>query len=491
LTAFVHALRTAWRSLAKSPGYATATVLILALGVGANAAIFSIVRTTLLGELPFRDADRIVRIYETYSNGEGRGSVSLPNYRDWRAEADSFEAMGAQWWSSRNLQGVDEPERIEVMESTASLFDVLGAKPALGRFFTENEERPEAAPTVVLTDRFWRRQFAADPGVVGRTIVLDGAAHTIVGVAPAPFRYPIYGKGVDAYLPHRPPPWAGRGSHYLGVLGRLRADVTLARATEQLELISTRLAKEHPEEQGGRSVELRTFAETVRGPVRQTLVTLFGAVGVVLAIACANLIGLALARAAARRRDVSIRAALGASRAQLAREFVAESALVAAAGVAAGALLAQLLLAVVRPYAAESLPNLGALELDGPAFLLLVALAGSTAVLFGLVPAWAVSSDAVGRDLVETSARTTAGRGRQRARRALVATQIALSVTLLVGAGLLLRTYFRLQATSPGFDKVGVLTLHLNPAKSVYEDAAVTPKLLAPLLERVRALPGV
>jgi predicted permease len=489
---FRPALRTAFRSLVKSPGYASATVLILALGVGANAAIFSIVRTTLLGDLPFPDGDRIVQIWETQAGSEGQSSVSLPDFLDLRAQADSFESTAALWFGNRNLQSGGEPERIEVLETTASFFEVLGVAPARGRFYTEAEELPGAAPAVVLSDRFWRRRFAADPGVVGGTVVLDGAAHTVIGIAPAPLRYPLSGVGVAAFLPHRPPSWAsGRGSHYLLVLAKRRADVSLERARMQLDQIAARIASEPGSAHAGRGIQMRALADQVRGPVRQPLLLLFGAVGVVLAIACANLIGLALARASARRRDVSIRAALGASRAQLAREFLAESALLAVGGCVAGALLAHAILVGVRTYAEATLPRLGTLELDGPVFLFLLALAAASAILFGLVPAWMVSRDALGRDLVETSARATGGRERKRTRQALVATQLALSVTLLVGAGLLIRSFFRLQATSPGFDRVGVLTLHLNPARTAYDDESVTPRLLAPLLERVRALPGV
>jgi predicted permease len=485
-------LRLAARNLARRPGYAAATIAILALGVGANAAIFSIVKATLLAPLPFPDSDRLVRIWETYSKGEGRGAVSLPNFRDWRAEADAFESMAAYWFSSRNVQGVAEPERIEVIESTASFFDVLGAQPALGRFYTAGEEQLEASPVVVLTDRFWRPRFAADPSIVGRTILLDGIAHPAIGVARAEFDSPVSGTAIQAYLAHRPLPWAeSRGAHYMSAIGKLRPGAALATGREQLERIAARLEREHPDQQTGRGVEVETLSGSIRGPVRESLVVLLAAVGLVLAIACANLVGLALARAAGRHREVSIRAALGATHRQLARELLVESLLLAAGGVAAGALVARALLALLAAHAAETLPRLAPIALDRSALLFLAAVGAGTGAIFGLVPAWSATREALGRDLVESSARTTAGRSRQRVRRALVAAQVALSVTLLLGAGLLVRTFLRLQATPPGFDRVGFLSLHLNPAKGIYEDATVTPKLLAPMLERVRALPGV
>jgi predicted permease len=491
MSAFVHDLRLSLRSLARQPGYATAVVAILALGIGANAAIFSVVHSILVRPLPYADSDRLVRIWETYSRGKGRGSVSLDNFRDWRAEADRFAALGAYWLGSRNLQGAGEPERLRVLESTASLWEVLGTEPLVGRLFREAEQT-EGVPVVVLSEGIWRRRFAGDPEIVGSTVLLDGVAHTIVGVVRREFRFPLYGDRPDLYLPHvvnggR----ADRGNHYLSVVGRLAAGADLDAARTQLESIAAWLEQEYPDAQIGRSVELQPLPESIRGPVRPLLLVLFASVAAVLAIACANLAGLALARAEAHRRDAAIRSALGASRAQLVRRHLAESALLALGGALGGALLAQALLALVRPIAAEILPDLGELALEPTTFSFLLAVAVATGIGFGLVPALAVAKEGVGRDLVEGGTRATGSRARQRARRVLVAAQVALTLTLLVGAGLLLRTFVRLQSTAPGFDRVGVVTLHLSPSRADRERGTLASGLLTPALERLRGLAGV
>jgi putative ABC transport system permease protein len=484
-------VRTAARTLAKSPGYAVATIAILALGIGANAAIFSAVHAVLLRPLPYPDADRMVRVWETYSRGKGRGTVSYENYRDWRAEADRFAALAAYWSGSRSLQGSGEAERLRALEATADFWAVLGARPLAGRFFTEAEEIDEQAQVVVLGEGLWRRRFGADPAVVGSTLVLDGRSHVVLGVLPARARYPLYGDAADLYLPHRKGPSSNRGNHYLSVLGRLREDADLDAARVQLEQIAARLERELPEAQTGRSVELRSLPEVIRGHVRPLLLVLFAAVGAVLAIACANLAGLALARAETRRRAFAIRAALGASRGRLVREQLVESALLVTTGAAGGALVARGLLAAVRPAAAAVLPDLGGLELDAAAFAFLLAAAAVTGIGFALAPAFAAGRDDVARGLAATAARVTGHGTRHRTRRALVAGQVALTLTLLVGAGLLLRTFLVLQATTPGFDRVGVLTVHLARASSEREPGTLAPTLLTPVLERLGATAGV
>ncbi len=487
----LHDLRLAARTLGRTPAFTAAALLILAIGIGANAAIFSIVHRVLVRPVPFDAPERIVRVWETYSNGKGRGSVSAPNFRDWRREATDFDAMAAYWPASRNLQDASEPERVEVLESTASLFGLLGARPVAGRLFEEREEAPGAERVALISEGLWKRRFAADPAAVGRAIRLDGTPHAIVGVLPASFRFPVYGERTEIYLPHVVSDAAQRGNHYLSVLARLRPGVDLASGRQQLEQIAARLAQAWPENQTGRGVELRTLDEAIRGPARPLLTLLFGAVALVLLIACANLAGLALARATARQRDVSIRAALGASRGRLSRELLLESLVVAAGGALLGAAVAAALLEALAPRAAEVLPDLGALRLDGATFGFLFLAAAGTGLACGLLPALAVSRLELARGLVEAGARSTAGRGRQRLRRLLVAGQVGLSLTLLVAAGLLLRTFFRLESTSPGFDRVGVLTLHLSPAAAPKGDGSLAGKLLTPVLDRVRALPGV
>ncbi|MFN7942926.1 MAG: ABC transporter permease [Thermoanaerobaculia bacterium] len=492
MSALLAEFRVALRSLARVPGYAIAVVAILALGVGANVAIFSVVHRELIAPLPYPDSDRLVRIWETYSHDAGFGTASAPNFRDWSARADSFAALAAYTAASRNLQGAGDPERLPALESTASLFSVLGARPIVGRLFTADDERPESSRVAVLAERFWRRRFGADPGVVGRPLVLDGVAHVVVGVLPDSFRYPTYGAKVDLYLPHLPGELAEmRGEHYLGVLGKLAPGVPIERGRKQLEEIAARLEMEYPDAQTGRGVRVLPLTEAIRGSIRPTLLLLFGAVGAVLAIACANLAGLALARAAARQREMSIRAALGASRFQVVRQLAVENLLLTAAGLVLAVAVARGLLAWLAPRVAQLLPDLGALRIDFAAFAFLLAIGGATGLLFGLAPTLALSRDQLARELVESGLRATGGRGRQRARRTLVTAQVALSTTLLLGAGLLLRTFFHLQGVSPGFDRVGVLTLHLSPDERMVANGTVGATLLAPMLDRLSALPGV
>jgi len=442
--------------------------------------------------LPYPESGRLVRIWETFSEGKGRGSVSLDNFRDWRSEADRFESLGAYWPGSRNLQVGAEPERLRTLELTASMWDVLRTRPIAGRLFAESDEVAGAAPVAVLSEGLWRRRFGGDPGAIGTSLMLDGVSHVVVGVVPASFRFPLYGDPNELYLPHvvnggR----ASRGNHYLSVVGRLRDGADLEGARAQMEAIAKRLEAEYPDSQTGRSVELRMLAESIRGPVRPALLVLFGAVVLVLLIACANLAGLAMARAEERRRDASIRAALGAARGQLVRRYLAEGLLLATAGAALGAVLAGGILAVVRPWAARTLPDLGPLAIDPATFLFLLGVAVLTALVFGTVPALALPTDRVARELVEAGTRNTAGRGSHRLRRALVAAQVGLSLTLLVGAGLLLRTFRNLSNTAPGFDKVGVVTMHIAPARSDRESGALTRELLDPIVERLEARPGI
>jgi putative ABC transport system permease protein len=324
MSSFGRDLRHAARSLGRSPGYAVAVVAILALGIGANAAIFSIVRTVLLRPLPFADSERLVRVWETYSNGKGVGSVSLPNFRDWREQARSFESMAAYFRGGRNLAGPGEPVKVAAIEATTELFDVLGVRPAVGRSFAADEGRPEAAPVVVLGERIWRERYGADPALVGGTIPLDGVPHTVIGLLPETFRYPVWGERVEIFLPLRAADeQAGRGNRYLTVIGKLRPGATREQAEGELAAIAGRLTVAHPESMTGRGIRMLGLAQNVRSFVESALQLLFAAVSVVLLIACINLAGLALARAAVRERELTLRAALGASRGRLLRGLLA------------------------------------------------------------------------------------------------------------------------------------------------------------------------
>jgi len=486
-------LAGAWRSLRRSPSYAAAVLVILALGIGANAAIYTIVHRVLLAPLPFPDADRVVRIFETYSRGKGRGTVSMPNFVDWRRESTAFETLALYHRASRNLQDRDAPERLGVLESNAALFEALGARPLLGRLFSAADESPEAPPVVVLSEGFWRRRFGGDRSAVGSRLTLDGVACDVVGVLPNELQFPNWNPTPELYLLHRPTAEtaAQRGSHYLDVLGKLRAGATIDDARKQLEQVSLRLESAYPDAQTGRSVQLVPLADSIRGEVKPTLRLLTAAVALVLLIACANLAGLALARGAQRRREISIRAALGASRRDLTVQMLVESSLLGIGGALAGTLVASAVIQLLKPAVAAVLPALGPMRVDLGTFALLLIAGAATGVAFGLLPALVSSGDDPGRDLLEATTRSTGGRGRQRARRLLVAAQIALSLVLLIASGLLLRSFLRLVATPAGFDRVGVLTVHLTPPQTTYEADTLAPRLLTPILRRLEATPGV
>jgi putative ABC transport system permease protein len=487
-------VRFGLRGLRRSPAFVTVAVLCLALGIGANAAIFSVVNAVLLKPLPYGDPDRLVQLNETFTwNGvEGTGSISYPDFVDWQAQATAFERIGGYVWGNVNLQGTEQPERLLSVAATADVFPVLGVRPALGRTFAPGEDRPGRDQVVVLSDALWRKRFGADPRIVGRAIALDGKPRTVVGVMPPAFSFPPRWR-TDVWVPlaadsnqvH------GRGRHFMFAVARLEPGVTLDRANAQLKAVAARIAAANPDDQAGRSALVTPLRETVVGWVRPALLVLLGAVGLVLLIACANVANLLLVRAAVRRHEVAIRLALGASRARLVRQFLVESLLLAAAGAAAGGALAWAALHALRPFTESAVRLAGAVPLDRSVFLFLVAITLLSGLAFGLVPALQASGGSVRSDLMAAGTKTTATAGQQRFRSALVVGEIALSLVLLVGAGLLMRGFLLLRGVAPGFDAEGVLTAHVAIPAQRLESLGPTQPFLRPALERLRQIPGV
>jgi putative ABC transport system permease protein len=483
-------VRFGLRSLARSPGFSAVAVLCLALGIGANAALFSVLNAVLLRPLPFAEPDRLVRIYEKLGD-KGQGSVSIPNFRDWAAQSTGFEQLAAYQMVSRNLQSTGEPERIQAVEATPNLFSILGTPPLLGRAFAADTDEPGKAKVAVVSEDLWRTRLGGEPSLIGRAIRLDGVLYTVLGVMPASFDFPAGGGATDVWVLFEPNPQqdAARGSHFLAVVGRLKPETTLEAATAQLVTVAARIEKDHPAEQTGRSVLVQPLRETLVGRVRPMLLILFGAVGLVLLIACANVANLLLARAAVRQREVAVRLALGASRARLVRQFLVESLVLAFAGAALGLLLARWSLDAVAPLAANALPVTGEIPLDGRVFGFLLALAALSGLAFGIVPALQYSRGDVRESLGEAGGKTT-GSGRQQLfRSTLVVLEIAVSLVLLVGAGLLLRGFLNLSGTEPGLVAENVLTAHLPLPAAQLEDS--TPRTFRPALEKIRAIPGV
>ena len=481
-------LRFSLRALRRTPGFVAVVLLCLAVGIGANAAIFSVVNAVLLRPLPYPGAARIVAAYETL-NGSGIGSVSYANYRDWVAGSRSFEHLAAASFTAANLQGTTEPERLSAARVSANYFQVFGMAPLLGRTFAPGEDTPGRADVVVLNERFWRRRFGGDRSIIGRAITLDGVAHAVIGIMPAAFS-----TGTSLWLPLAPTPEqaANRGSHMLSVVGRLRPGASLEQSQAELDRIAKQIAREVPGAEQGRGATVHSFREDSVGYVRPALLVLLGAVALVLLIACANVANLLLARAASRRHEVAIRLALGASRSRLVRQFLLESLVLSGAGAALGAGLAWASLRALRPFVGSALPRAAEIGLDAKVFLYLVVIAIVCGILFGLAPALQSAHRNVRANLSEAGTKSSGGTRQQRLRSTLVVAEVALSLVLLVGAGLLMRGFLLLRGTEPGLSVDNVLTAHLTiPAASDPADSTAAPRFIAQVLERVRAIPGV
>ncbi|HEX6107349.1 MAG TPA: ABC transporter permease [Gemmatimonadales bacterium] len=486
MDSFRQDLRFALRSLARTPGFALAAVATLALGIGANTAVFSVVHAVLLRPLPFEAADRLVMVWGRHVT-IGRETASLPDFLDWRRDARRFEGMAAVTQTRYNLAGDGEPEVIRGARATAALFPLLGVGATVGRVFVGDEERGGASRVVVLSDGFWRRRYGANPDVVGRSIQLSGVPHIVIGVAPPALRLQ---HDVDVWAPLVTDTTLGRRADFLTVIGRLRPGVTVPQAQEELSTIAARLEREYPESNSGWSAEVIGLQEDMVAGVRPALLVFMGAVGLVLLIACANVANLMLARITSREREVTIRAALGASRRRLARQLLTESIVLALAGGTVGLLLAVWGVQAVRLLEPGTLPRAAEVDLDLEVLGFAIGLALVTGLLFGLVPAWRV----LGGDLhagLKDGGRGTGASGVQRARAALVLAEVALAFMLLVGAALLLRSFERLQRVDPGFAGQGLLTARIAFPRNGYAEEERRVAFGTELLERLRATPGV
>ena len=486
-------VRFALRTLRKSPAFVLVAVLCLALGIGANAAIFSVVNAVLLSPLPYSEPARLARLFETMParNGE-KGSVSWANYLEWSEQLKGFSGLAAYTLQSKNLSSAEGAERLEAVASTANLFDVLGVHPRLGRGFLPEEGAPGAAPVVVLREGLWQRRFGANPSVVGQTLTLDGQPYTVIGVMPERARFPAASQA-GIFIPLVRPTDVNnqRGYHFLSVVGRLNAGVELEAANSELRQVARRIEEAWPEHQTGRSAVAIPLTESVVGRVRPALLMLLGAVGLVLLIACANVANLLLARAASRRQEIAIRIALGASRARIVRQMLVEGLLLSLGGALLGLLLAGWGLSALETLVQSALPLAGGIPLQGRIFGFLLLVATGSAVLFGLVPALQATRGSLRPGLIGAGMRAPGPGSHQRFRSGLVVAEIALSLILLVGAGLLMRDFVTLLNTAPGLDASNVLTVHLPVPAGKYAADQLGPRLLEPVLERTRNLPGV
>jgi len=488
-------LRYAFRQIVKHPGFTAVVVLTLALGIGANSAIFSVVNGVLLRPLPYQEPDRLVYIYSQFPTlGFDEFWVSPPEYRDLQERAHSFQSIGA-WRTGRvNVAGTESPVRVTAAITTAEFFTTMGVSPVVGRPFGTEEDQPDGPAVAVISHGLWQRVFGGDRNLVGRRVEIDGAPTTITGVMPEDFD--IEDAGVDVWVPAsiglHP---TNRSSHYLRLVGRLAPGVTLdgARAEMQTLVAGWREATPdgHVPSPDGHPITMRSLREQLTGGVRAALLLLLGAVGLVLLIAVANVGNLLLAKSEGRRREVAVRAAIGAGRGRLIRQFLTESLVLAALGGALGLFIGYVGLPVLLATSPDSLPRLGEIGLDLRVVLFTAGVSILAGLLFGLAPLLHLSVQAMPSSLKEGGRRSTAAPGRQRLRRGLVVAEIGLAVVLTIGAGLLIRSLATLQRVDPGFDPRGLLTFQVYLPDSRYPDASTAGAFYASLLQRIEAMPGV
>jgi len=487
--------------LARTPGFTVVAVLILALGIGANTSIFSVVNAVLLRPLPFAEADRLVFLWEqsTAVSFNGHSTVAPATYVDWKERSRSFEDMALyNGLQEYNLTGGGEPEHIGAISATANLFSVLRLTPILGRTFSADDEGASATPVVVLSRTLWVRRFGADPGIIGRDIVLDGVKRTVIGVVPAAFNYPS--KKAEVYVPasFTPQLLAQRDNHSLWVVGRLKPGVTLTEAQAEMSSIAKSLEKDYPASNTNIGVAVVPLREDLasgsallgESDVRDTLFILLGAVAAVLLITCANVANLLIARGTARRKELAVRQALGANHARVLRQLLTESVVLASLGLVVGVAFSAVSLGYLSRLIPGTLPNGTAPALDGRVLGFTCGVTFLTALLFGVGPALAATRVDFANAVTRGVGRSAGARAAL-ARNALVTGEIALTVVLLSAAGLLLRSYARLLDVDPGFRPDHLLVAETNWSPSKYGDAASREAFYADVLERTRALPGV
>jgi putative ABC transport system permease protein len=489
-------VRYALRQLRRSPGFTAVVVLTLALGIGANTAIFSVVNAVMLRPLPFQDPGRLVRVVSVRLRDKAVDNASYPDFLDWRSQNHVFERMAAFHTEGFTLTGRGDAAHLQGSIVSAEAFSLLGVKPLLGRTFLPAEDKPgtaNGADAVILSHRLWRERFGAEPGVVGQTIELDNQSATIVGVMREGFQFPIRTGHVDLWATIARDSENGersmaaqRGAHYLDVIARLKPKVTIAQAEAEMNTIISGLNKQYPEN-APRGARIVPELDQMVGDVRPALLVLLGAVGCVLLIACANVANLLLARATSRQREMAIRAALGAGKGRMICQVLSESLVLALAGGLLGILLALWATDFLVRLIPEDIPRLSTIHLDSHVLVFTIALSLVTGLLFGMAPAWQVSTSGLSESLKEGGRGATEGTHRHRVRSTLVVTEVALAAMLLVGAGLLIRSLVRLERVDPGFNSHQVLTFKVELADSRYSVVDAFRQIIT----RLNQLPGV
>ncbi|HEY0970926.1 MAG TPA: ABC transporter permease [Gemmatimonadales bacterium] len=485
-------IRYALRTLRKSPGFTAFAALTIALGIGATSTIFGVVDAVLLSPLPYGDPATLVAVHETDRTAGNDAFPTTPaTFLDWKRDARSFAAMAASRNQAATLTGDGEPERVPGGAVSAGFFEVVGVRPILGRGFLAEEDAAGAGQVVVLSEGLWQRRFGGDRAVVGQSMNVNGRPHTIVGVMPATLRLPYAETELWVPLAFSEQDATNRGGHQLRVVARLAPGATLEQADVEMRTIAARISRDHPQFQSGFGATVRPLAADVIGDVGRPLYVLAGAVGFLLLICCANVANLMLARAASRRKEIAIRSAIGAGRGHIVRQLLAEALVLSLIGGVGGLLLAAWGTDLLVSLGPAELPRLQEIGVDGrvAAFALVASLV--TGVLFGVAPAVHASRSDLNDTLKDGTRGTSGGPGGARARQALLVAEVAISLTLLVGAGLMMKSLDRLRDVDPGFRTRGILTAQLPLPLTTYDSTHKRMALYQALGERVRAIPGV
>jgi len=498
MNTFLQDLRYGIRMLAKSPGFTVVAIITLALGIGANTAIFSVVNAVLIRPLPYKEPERIVMVWErNIPRSREQNVISPANFQDWQEQSSVFEEMVAFYDNPINLTGTGDPEELSVQNVTTNMFSMLGANVALGRSFLPEDGKPESERVVILSYGLWVRRFGSDPGIIGNTISLNGNPCTVIGVMPPDFKFFVKqtsfsGRQADLWLPVRFTPQSRiRRGRFMSAAARLKDGVTLEQARSEMSAMAAQLEKQYPDFNTGWDVNLVPLHDQLAGEIRPALLVLLGAVGFVLLIACANVANLLLARAAVRQKEMAIRSALGAGRMRIVRQLLTESLLLAGMGGLAGFALAFWGTRLLIQMSPKDLLGIDSIALDYQLLGFALAVSLLTGIIFGLAPAIQASRASINEPLKEGGRSAASSGGSHRLRNVFVITEIALAIILLIGAGLMIRSVMRLQSVSPGFNPDNLLTVRLLLPGSRYREDHQVLGFFGQTLERVRNLPGV
>jgi putative ABC transport system permease protein len=493
-------LRFGARMLRKNPGFAAIAVLTMALGIGANTAIFSVIDLVLLAPVPYHDAERLVILWE---NNEQRSKpdnvVSPPDFLDWQSQTDVFTAMAATADLRANLTGSGDPEQVVIQYVSVNFFDVLGVQPVLGHGFSPENGQDGKDEVVVLSHGFWKQHFAGDPAIIGKNLTINGKFRTVVGIAPEKFNWFIKQGSLTAAKPQMWSPFVFPKSYsdrknvgrFLTVVARMKPRVTPSRARSEMDAIASRIAREYPDHNGHWGATVVPLRQQLSGDLRPALLVLLAAVGLVLLIACANVSSLLLARAAAREREVAIRFAMGAGRWRVARQLLTESVLLSLAGGVLGGLLAFWGTNALLAASPSNLLDLRSVSVDGRLLAFAAAISILSGLLFGFLPSYLSTRSAISEFLKEGGRGATTGKHRRLVRRGFVVAQMALALVLLAGSGLLIRSFIHLARVAPGFDANNLLTFTVALPQSKYAKDPATLSFFQSLLTRMANLPGV